>query len=796
MATTNLDIILKARDDASKVIEGAAASIKSSFKEAEAASNQAAFGLLAFGAATAGAIGYGAKIAGDLESARQGFVTLLGSTQAADDAINRVKRDAAATPFNLPGLITMNQQLTGLTHDSAQSEGILMDFGKAMAAMGKSGDDLTGVMEQVRQVMNKGKLEMQDVKPIESYIDLYGVMSRNLGISREKLMEMQTAGTLTSSMLLEAFHKAATGSGEFANAYINQAGTFNQLLSNTTDILGITAAEVVKDTGIFDALKQGMAQFIDYLTNHEQDIVAFVKGGLGWIKDNGPLIAGIITGMLLPAVVGFVASFAPLIPFVAVGAALGLAIQLLVQHFGGLNAIMTNLQPVITASVNLFAQWRPVIQQVGAVVGGLFVDAFKQLWSVIATQLWPALVQLEPLWKALGIVLAVVVVGALAAAIVSLLAIINFITTLLSGISTAITVFVAFGQAVQRVATGIWQSVTNVFTTIRQGASDLGKSVSDAFMAIYQGAVDAFTRARDTAISAITAIWIFVKPVFDLMVNAWNLQMAIVLYVFAVIRGLAIVTWGFIWQNAVKPVFDAIAAGITWVGGVVIGVWNWILAIAIPVWATIRQITLQAWSDIVGVWNGAVGFFNGVWSAILNIARPVWNEVHNLASAAWNGIAGAWNGAVGFFAGIFNAIGNGANGIGASIGRVIGGAVEVAKGGIKSALNWIIDRINDFLGGLNNTAGRLPGVPQISMLRHMATGGPVTAGTPYIVGERGEELFVPQQSGTIIPAGQTQNLLSGAGGGTNIHIGTVINNTKADWSSFSRDIGFQLALHT
>ena len=34
-------------------------------------------------------------------------------------------------------------------------------------------------------------------------------------------------------------------------------------------------------------------------------------------------------------------------------------------------------------------------------------------------------------------------------------------------------------------------------------------------------------------------------------------------------------------------------------------------------------------------------------------------------------------------------------------------------------------------------------------------GGPVSAGTPYIVGEQGPELFVPNQSGTIVPNGDT-----------------------------------------
>ena len=36
-----------------------------------------------------------------------------------------------------------------------------------------------------------------------------------------------------------------------------------------------------------------------------------------------------------------------------------------------------------------------------------------------------------------------------------------------------------------------------------------------------------------------------------------------------------------------------------------------------------------------------------------------------------------------------------------------------------------------------------------------AMGGPVSAGTPYIVGEQGPELFVPNQSGTIVPNGET-----------------------------------------
>lgn len=51
-------------------------------------------------------------------------------------------------------------------------------------------------------------------------------------------------------------------------------------------------------------------------------------------------------------------------------------------------------------------------------------------------------------------------------------------------------------------------------------------------------------------------------------------------------------------------------------------------------------------------------------------------------------------------------------------------------------------------------------------LEGKAKGGPVSASTPYIVGEQGPELFVPRQQGNIVP----NNALGGMGGG-----GIVLN---------------------
>jgi hypothetical protein len=49
--------------------------------------------------------------------------------------------------------------------------------------------------------------------------------------------------------------------------------------------------------------------------------------------------------------------------------------------------------------------------------------------------------------------------------------------------------------------------------------------------------------------------------------------------------------------------------------------------------------------------------------------------------------------------------------------------------------------------------------------RYPAVGGPVYTNSPYIVGERGPELFVPSGSGYILTNAQTANTLDGGGGG-------------------------------
>jgi len=88
-----------------------------------------------------------------------------------------------------------------------------------------------------------------------------------------------------------------------------------------------------------------------------------------------------------------------------------------------------------------------------------------------------------------------------------------------------------------------------------------------------------------------------------------------------------------------------------------------------------------------------------------------------------------------------------------------------------------------FTPGESGLTGDLPNVAP-DHLGFRASGGPVMSGRPYIVGEIGPELFVPNQTGTIVPnnrlgGGPTYNITVQTGVGDPVRIGEdVVNAIK------------------
>jgi hypothetical protein len=103
---------------------------------------------------------------------------------------------------------------------------------------------------------------------------------------------------------------------------------------------------------------------------------------------------------------------------------------------------------------------------------------------------------------------------------------------------------------------------------------------------------------------------------------------------------------------------------------------------------------------------------------------------------------------------------------------------------VRIAVELIPFIVRDLIGLVDPASGDIPGIPiplpPIEIDNLLAHGGPAAAGRPYIVGEQGPELFIPNQSGTVMPNG-------GFGGNVNVDVTLEVTESVADAELLARD---------
>lgn len=381
----SLKIVISAVDNATAVINSVNKAVQNStasFSKAVEGSQKFALGLTAVATAATPFIYQGVKVAAQLETIRSGFITLLGSAEKADEVLAQIKRDAATTPFELAGLAQANQLLTSVTKDGARSERFLLNVGKALAAMGKGQPELDRIIVNLQQIGAVGKASMLDLKQFAfAGIPIFDLLKDSVGGSTEKLNELIDSGGVTFDMLEQLFQKTGEGEGRFAKAFTDQAGTFNQALSNTKDAMNLFLADVAKESGIFDAAKAALAGLTQFMNDHKQDVINFFQA----LKDPEvqktlPIIAGMIFGALVPALIALggaiLAATIPLLPWIAAFGALFWAISNIIQIFD----ILSNHSDEVVQG--LLIMWQEFLQSFLQIPTRI-LESVTQLWNGI-----------------------------------------------------------------------------------------------------------------------------------------------------------------------------------------------------------------------------------------------------------------------------------------------------------------------------------------------------------------------------------------------------------------------------
>lgn len=321
--TSTLEILVKLRDEATAGMRRLGVNMDDAVKGSKAF----AVGLLGATAAIGGLSAMGVKTAADLQTAEIGLKTLLGSSEAAAKTIERLKLEAARTPFELVGLTRATQLLSSVTKDGDKAIDILLDVGEGLAAMGKGQAELDRIIVNLQQIAATGRATMLDIRQFAfAGIPIFEMLQQQTGLVGEELSNFISEGGVTFELLTQMFDKANDAGGRFFGAFSNQMGSFNQSLSNLKDSFNIFLSQLVTETGLFDAVTRAIQAATKFLDDHRESIIKSID----WLKSHKEvliIVAGAILGALVPAIYAAVTAFAALAislaPFIIGGAIVG-----------------------------------------------------------------------------------------------------------------------------------------------------------------------------------------------------------------------------------------------------------------------------------------------------------------------------------------------------------------------------------------------------------------------------------------------------------------------------------------
>ncbi len=310
MRKNTIDLTVQAKDSASKTLNNVSESISNINGTAKTASDTSlpkmatAFGIAQVAAdATVGVfnlvkdaifgvvqavsdyarsiIDNGLSISGMLETNTVGFKTLLGSAELAEETMARIKKEASRTPFTIKGLASATQLLVAVTKDGDRAIDLLLDVGESLASMGKGQEELDRIIVNLQQIGAVGKASMLDVKQFAfAGIPIFEMLKKETGLYGEELDKLISTGGVTFDLLERMFRSATDEGGQFFNAFVNQAGTYEQSLSNMEDSWDIFTSEFVKKTGIFDVAKELINGFSGSLSALEP-VTNLIARGIG-----------------------------------------------------------------------------------------------------------------------------------------------------------------------------------------------------------------------------------------------------------------------------------------------------------------------------------------------------------------------------------------------------------------------------------------------------------------------------------------------------------------------------------
>ncbi len=192
-------------------------------------------------------ISYNAQI----EKYTTGFTNMLGSAQAAQEAMQAIQEDAARTPFDVASLTQANQLLISAGENAEYSRKVINALGDAVSATGGGSAELSRMAANLQQIANVGKAATIDIKQFAyAGINIYQILADYTGKSVQEVQNM----TISYDLLSQALIAASEEGGRYYNAMDTQSQTMNGRIStlkdNVSQLAGLMTGELSSGVGV------------------------------------------------------------------------------------------------------------------------------------------------------------------------------------------------------------------------------------------------------------------------------------------------------------------------------------------------------------------------------------------------------------------------------------------------------------------------------------------------------------------------------------------------------------------
>jgi tape measure domain-containing protein len=213
-----------------------------------------------------------------LEGSSLALETMLGSSKAAGDQLNRLKQFAIATPFELPQLLEAQQRLLAFGFSVNDVIPLLTNLGDAAAGLNLGPGGLNRLITAVGQIQAKGRVQGDELLQLtEAGIPAQRILAEALGktgIETQKLIE---AGKVPADFFLAALR--AFLRANFGGLMAKQARKLLGAIANIKDAVGFGLADAFKP--LFDLVESLAIDLADFLqTQTFTDFVQRVRSGV------------------------------------------------------------------------------------------------------------------------------------------------------------------------------------------------------------------------------------------------------------------------------------------------------------------------------------------------------------------------------------------------------------------------------------------------------------------------------------------------------------------------------------